>query len=54
MNTTEKGSGKKETTKKAILKKTRDFFFLSLVMFWQKEKIVIHIGNIRTFNIKAF
>ncbi len=55
MSTFEKGKRKKElAVKKVILGKTttRLFFSLSLVTFHHKEKIVIHIGNIRTFNIK--
>ncbi len=42
---------------KVILREKKqlgNLFFLSLVIFHQKEKIVIHISNIRTFNIKVF
>jgi hypothetical protein len=55
MNTLKRGRKKKElATEKVILGKQQlsNFFFLSLVMFHQREKIFIHIGNIRIFNIK--
>jgi hypothetical protein len=54
MNTLKRGRRKKElAVEKVILGKQQlnNFFFLSLVMFHQREKIFIHIGNIRTFNI---
>jgi hypothetical protein len=55
MNTPKRGMEKKKlATKKVILGKQQlgKKKFLSLAMFHQREKIVMHIGNIKTFNIK--
>jgi hypothetical protein len=58
MNSPKKGRRKKEVVaEKVILRKKKklgNFILFSLAMLCQKEKIVIHIGNIRTFNIKVF
>jgi len=58
MNIPKRGRMKKKlVAKKVIVHKQKQLVkkkFLSLVMFCQKEKIVIHISNIRTFNIRKF